>query len=696
MLSLEAKTTDRMIIKYKESKTLSSNAITSLTYRMKQTTASPIAIKTIKTNLSHANIIKISIAGKKPNLSQMKSLAKELTARSDVEYAEPDYIMKPLRVPDDSDYLLQHWHYRDSSGGANLEGAWDITVGSDSDVIAVIDTGVLPHTELISKTLSGYDFITDIEMANDDDGRDNNATDSGDWCYDGDACYDNADDFTHSSWHGTHVAGTIAAQSNNNEGMTGINWNAKILPIRVLGKGGGYVSDIADAMLWAAGIHVDGVADNQNPAKVLNLSLGGDGSCSQTYMDAIKQINATGAIIVIASGNSNTNASNSNPGNCPNIITVGAVSEDGSRANYSNYGTTIDISAPGGDENKDTLIYSTLDSGKTTPNYDNSYMHYEGTSMATPHIAGIASLIASSDILPYATYAQVNYILQETARSFPTGTDNDCNTNICGAGIVDATAALEYASSHKLAKYSDKVYQEKDKYIYTFETQEDKVDSASSWFINQEMLTSNLIDDEQNTSYEIKLNNIDLYDISFRWGVDSEESFDYLIFTASGKTIFAKSGEEVGTYEASQVLVADSGLDLDWTYMKDGALKEGEDFAWIDDVKIATYTKESSFSFSKNDIGKIIIITNSGFEPLSIQNPSLSDATNFTLENECIEALNFQESCILRVKYIGSFNEKHTTQLDYTTNDTQAHYVEKFFNNGVFNYNVSIINYLLF
>jgi len=461
------KTTDRMIIKYKDKKILDSSTISTLTKNVQQFGLPSVSISMIRSNSFNANIVKVNINGKKPTIAQMKSLAKDLSMQSNIEYAEPDYIMKPLIVPNDTDYDTYHWHYQNTPGGANLEEAWDSTTGDLSDVIAVIDTGILPHVELVGKTLSGYDFISDIVMGNDGDGRDADASDSGDWCHLGDDCY-NGSYNTNSSWHGTHVAGTIAAQSNNNQGITGINWQGKILPVRVLGKGGGYSSDIADGMLWAAGLEVPGVPINPNPAKILNLSLGGPGSCSLTYTDAITTINATGAIIAIAAGNSNENVANHNPGNCPGVITVAASGESGSRAAYSNYGTLIDITAPGGDSPNDTVIRSTLDGGTTTPLNNDSYANYQGTSMATPHIAGIASLITSVGILPTADYAKVDYILKETARPFPIGTGNDCNTDICGAGIVDATAAIAFALDPSIdysAQYNDVMYEKNNEYF---------------------------------------------------------------------------------------------------------------------------------------------------------------------------------------------------------------------------------------
>ena len=243
-----------------------------------------------------------------------------------------------------------------------------------------------------------------------------------------------------SSWHGTHVAGTIGAASNNGVGVAGINWASKILPVRVLGRCGGYISDIADGMRWAAGLAVSGVPANANPAKVLNLSLGGYGACDATYQNAVNAIVAAGTTIVVSAGNSNANAANYRPGNCNGVITVAATNRDGGRAYYSNYGSIIEVSAPGGAQDYDNDpngVLSTLNTGTQGP-VAASYVYYQGTSMAAPHVAGVASLLYSRK--PTLTPAQVLALLQNTVTSFPSG--SSCTTAICGRGIVNAGAAV--------------------------------------------------------------------------------------------------------------------------------------------------------------------------------------------------------------------------------------------------------------
>ena len=348
-------------------------------------------------------------------------VALQLMQDPDVVYAEPDRKLYPMLVPNDPLYS-QQWNYFEAAGGINLPAAWDITTGSASIVTAVIDTGIRPHVDFAGRTVPGYDFIVDTAVSNDGNGRDADPSDPGDY-----GCGSN------STWHGTHVAGTLGAASNNGTGVSGVNWVSKILPARVLGVCGGYISDIADAVRWSAGIAVAGVPANANPARVENLSLGGTEPCSNTMQSAITDAVARGTVVVVAAGNENSDVATSEPANCTGVIAVGATTRNGSRASFSNYGTGVTISAPGAG------ILSTLNAGTTVPGAD-SYQFYSGTSMATPHVAGVVSLMLSQN--PSMTPAQVKARLQATARAFPTGTVADCTTPICGAGIVDAAAAL--------------------------------------------------------------------------------------------------------------------------------------------------------------------------------------------------------------------------------------------------------------
>jgi serine protease len=354
-----------------------------------------------------------------------------MQSASNIEYIEEDRIMQIMATPSDPQYNNQ-WHYYESTGGLNLPTAWNSSTGSGV-VVAVLDTGITNHPDLNANMLPGYDMISDAGIANDGNGRDSNPADTGDAtaaneCGAGRPARS-------SSWHGTHVAGTVAAVTNNGVGVAGVAYNAKVVPIRVLGKCGGFTSDIADGMIWAAGGSVPGVPNNPNPADVLNLSLGGGGSCDATSQAAINQAVSLGATVVVAAGNSNQNVSGSTPANCNNVVSVAAVGRNGGRAVYSNFGNLVDVAAPGGDQSTGTSdgVLSTLNSGSGAP-AGSVYRYYQGTSMAAPHVAGAAALLYSltSNIAP----AAVESILKSTARNFP----SSCSG--CGAGIVDAAAAV--------------------------------------------------------------------------------------------------------------------------------------------------------------------------------------------------------------------------------------------------------------
>jgi len=389
------------------------------------------------------------------SLDDARQMIDQIRQDPNVEYVEPDHILHPMLAPNDTYYNLQ-WHYHASAsepGGVNLPAAWDIATGSADIVVAVIDTGILPHSDLNGRTVPGYDFIDNVLVANDGDGRDADPTDPGDWITAGENLGNEQGGYftgcpkEDSTWHGTHVAGTVGAVTNNNTGVAGVNWVSKILPVRVLGKCGGYLSDIIDGMRWSAGLSVAGVPANANPADVLNLSLAGTFSCSIAYQNAIDEIVTAGKLIVVAAGNDNDDAANYSPASCNNVITVSANNRAGGLASYSNYGAVVDITAPGGDTpHNPNGVASTLDSGLTTAANDNIYVYFMGTSMAAPHVAGIASLMLSANDALTGSKMSPSLVMQkiqDNARAFPTGTGSDCTTSTCGPGIIDAAAAVQ-------------------------------------------------------------------------------------------------------------------------------------------------------------------------------------------------------------------------------------------------------------
>jgi serine protease len=362
-------------------------------------------------------------------------LVQGLQARADVLWAQPNFIRYPLKTPDDEFYPVQ-WHYP----AIHLPQAWDLEDGTSNPVmVAVVDTGVLlGHPDLAGKLLPGYDFITDPRQANDGDGRDPSPDDPGD------------NPGGQSSYHGSHVAGTIAAATNNAKGVAGISWGAKILPVRVLGKGGGTLADIIDGVVWATGGTVSGAPANPNPAQVVNMSLGGKGECSPAEQEAINTASANGAIVVVAAGNDNEDAAGFSPASCSGVITVGATDYQNARARYSNYGPRIDLMAPGGDvrqdRNGDGYPDGVLSLGKDDETGEYAYSFQNGTSMATPHVAGVIALMKSKK--PSLTGAEALDILKRTAHPLDgtacTGPGPETHPGSdCGAGLIDAFAALQ-------------------------------------------------------------------------------------------------------------------------------------------------------------------------------------------------------------------------------------------------------------
>jgi serine protease len=365
-------------------------------------------------------------------------VVEELNQRADVLYAQPNFIYHPTRIPDDPGYELQ-WHYE----ALKLPAAWDITVGSSSTVVAVIDTGILfdsddpgrQHPDLDGKVLPGFDFITDTDISVDGNGRDDNAFDNGD------------EPGGQSSYHGSHVAGTIAAATNNASGVAGVDWSARILPIRALGAGGGTSGDIQDGVLWAAGFDVAGVPANPNPADVINMSLGGSAPCNPLEQQVYDAVVDKGVIVVVAAGNENQNAANVSPASCAGVITVGATDRFGDRAPYSNFGNRVDVMGPGGDQST-VAEDGVLSLGFGDAQQEFGFVFLQGTSMACPHIAGVVSLMKG--LRPDLTAQQAVSVLRNTAIPMSAA---ECNSNLasdCGAGFVDAAAALAAVESGEL------------------------------------------------------------------------------------------------------------------------------------------------------------------------------------------------------------------------------------------------------
>lgn len=413
-----------------------------------------------------------------------QALADRLSRDADVEWAVPDQRRFALAAPNDPLYADQQttttptagqWYLRAPNGavksGIAVEGAWARATGSGV-VVAVLDTGVRSsHPDLAGQLLAGYDFISDLPTANDGNGRDADPADPGDWIT---SAENAAGDFkdcgeSDSSWHGTQTAGLTGAATGNGIGMAGVARDAKLLPVRVLGKCGGYDSDIIDGMRWAAGFSVDGVPANTNPARVLNMSLGSAGSCSAAYREVVNELTAAGVVVVAAAGNDGLAVGV--PANCPGVIGVAGVRHIGSKVGYSSLGPQVTIAAPAGNCVNETgeclyALLTTVDTGSRSPEapgYTDGFNASVGTSFSSPIVAGTVALMLSAN--PSLTPTQVITALKGSASAFPTsGADPGvaacrapsnlaqdsecyCTTSTCGAGLLNAAAAVEAVSS---------------------------------------------------------------------------------------------------------------------------------------------------------------------------------------------------------------------------------------------------------
>ena len=386
-------------------------------------------------------------------------LLDSLGANPDVEYAQPNYRLylvgrassagPVVLEPSDPRYAEQ-WHYRnngtgagESRGGINLPKTWDTNTGSPTVVVGILDTGILPaHADVTGSTnlIAGYDMISDPGIANDGDGRDANPTDPGDAIAANECGPGQPPQPLPSSWHGTHVAGTVGVgNSNNTVGVAGINWQVSVQPVRVLGKCGATTADINDAIRWAAGLSVPGVPANTTPAKVINMSLGTPPgvpcSLSPSTQVAINDAVAAGTTVVVAAGNDASDASQVMPASCNGVITVAASDARGYLVSrYSNYGSTVEILAPGGDVQRDDDGNGQGDGVLSM--VQGGYAYYNGTSMAAPHVAGVAALWLARD--PTLMPAQLLGQLQ--ANAMPRSS-TEC-PRPCGAGLLNAYQGL--------------------------------------------------------------------------------------------------------------------------------------------------------------------------------------------------------------------------------------------------------------
>lgn len=418
--------TDRFIVKYKTG-TSEGGSTTAVQAKLDRlASAFPSKARHLRRMGIGADVV---TTARKLNAAEARAFMRAIASDPNVEYVEPDTEMSGTMAPNDPEYgnqwgLTSNQKPGTTTAGIRAEAAWDIANGSGA-VIAMIDNGVTSHSDLNANILPGYDFTSN--------NRGGNGTNPG-----------IINETCSVVWHGTHVAGIMAAQTNNHIGIAGVAPAAKVVPVRVLNAcARGYTSDIADGITWAAGGSVPGVPNNANPAKVINVSLGGLGSCETAFQNAIDYATAQGAVVVAAAGNNAVSATNFEPANCRNVVNVGATNRPGWRWVDSNYGAAVDLAAPG------DSIWSTYNNGTAAPGTE-GYGYMDGTSMAAPMVSGVIALAQS--VAPKAlSPAEMRTLLTQNVQPFPDGPPDQP----LGTGILDANATVIAAGSGKIPAAAD-------------------------------------------------------------------------------------------------------------------------------------------------------------------------------------------------------------------------------------------------
>ena len=409
--------------------------------------------------------------------SEAAQLRDKLLARPDVAWVEPNVRQKRLQATPSDPLFGQQWWLQPVSGSnanaidarrrgvAGFQSAW-LRAGSTPVVVAVLDTGITAHPDLVGRVLPGYDFVSTVEYANDGDGWDADPSDPGDWVTSRELSMSVFEGCVaeNSSWHGTIVAGIVAAHTGNGLGVAGIAAAAAVLPVRVAGKCGADIGDIIDGMRWAAGLPVAGAPPNPNPARIVNVSFGGSEVCGPAYQTAIDELRSVkGAVVVAAAGNAWGTATR--PASCRDVVGVVGLNRDGFKSNYSNFGGVLadsgiatvsgdDADGAWGGELADSGLVALTNFGTTSPG-TTGYARLYGTSFAAPQVAGTVALMLGLN--PSLSFEQIVQGLRLSARPHVTSpkigvcsASNPgrciCSSATCGAGILDAEQALIYAT----------------------------------------------------------------------------------------------------------------------------------------------------------------------------------------------------------------------------------------------------------
>jgi serine protease len=480
-------TSARVIVKYRNNASVLSTGRATAQSVGSSTAAGPQLASTMGARLGFTLSDGRPISGNSQVLmaSGMSSqvLADKLAADSDVEWAVVDQRRFALGTytPNDPLYadnqtsttpVAGQWYLRAPTtsikSAIDVETAWATTQGSSSVVVAVLDTGIIKaHPDLSSKLVSGYDFISDSTVANDGGGRDSDPSDPGDWVTTAESASGTLQgcDVGDSSWHGTQTASLIGAATNNGVGMAGVAPNVMIMPVRVLGKCGGYDSDIQAGMRWAAGLSGTGVTAPTTPAKVINMSLGSSGSCSVAYQTVVSELTAAGVVVVAAAGNDGLAVGT--PANCSGVVGVVGLRHSGTKVGFSDLGSAATIAAPAGNcvNSSGTCVYPIItatNTGTTSPStntYSDGSNYAVGTSFSAPLVSGTAALMMSANTS--LTPGEVTSLLKSSATAFPgaetgvaacqtpSGTAQTsecyCTTSTCGAGMLNTGAAVNAA-----------------------------------------------------------------------------------------------------------------------------------------------------------------------------------------------------------------------------------------------------------